>query len=462
MPYRGVPYSVLDARYLNLSDGFANPTASIGLTTVDGVATTAMRSDGAPSIDQGIVPTWTSIHTFQNTGLHILDTGGDHDLILKPGTDLGADRTLTLTTGDADRTITLSGNPTLDDWLDQSVKVAASPTFVSMTLSETTTAVTGVIFKGAVRFIHNFQHPTGGGAVPVGQNTFVGVNAGNFTTGSTATETFHASRNVGVGQSALELNTIGYDNMAMGRSALQFNTEGYQNTAMGTAALAASTTGFNNIAVGYNSLILNIGGKWNVAIGSFALQNNTEGIRNVAIGHNTGSGITTGDNNTFLGGFITGLAANLSGSVFVGFQAGSNETVDNKLYIANSNTTTPLIHGLFSGAGAGVTIHSQNAAGVPLIVKGIASQASNLQEWQKSDGQVYLQVQAAGHLEFDDAVNVVFDTTTGTKIGTATSQKLGFWNKAPIVQLAKADYNNWAAFGDVVNALVAVGLFDAA
>lgn len=32
------------------------------------------------------------------------------------------------------------------------------------------------------------------------------------------------------------------------------------------------------------------------------------------------------------------------------------------------------------------------------------------------------------------ATNFVFDTTTGTKIGTSTAQKLGFWNATPIVQ----------------------------
>lgn len=45
----------------------ANPTASVGLTAVNGVAATFMRSDAAPPIDQGIVPTWTGIHTFGNT-----------------------------------------------------------------------------------------------------------------------------------------------------------------------------------------------------------------------------------------------------------------------------------------------------------------------------------------------------------------------------------------------------------
>jgi len=42
----------------------ANPTATIGLTAVNGVATTFLRSDGAPALDQGITPTWTAKHTF--------------------------------------------------------------------------------------------------------------------------------------------------------------------------------------------------------------------------------------------------------------------------------------------------------------------------------------------------------------------------------------------------------------
>jgi hypothetical protein len=33
-----------------------------------------------------------------------------------------------------------------------------------------------------------------------------------------------------------------------------------------------------------------------------------------------------------------------------------------------------------------------------------------------------------------DATNIILNTTTGTKIGTATSQKLGFFNQTPVVQ----------------------------
>lgn len=64
--------------------GFANPTASVGLSAVNGSATTAMRSDAAPALDQGIAPTWTALHTFStnpvisNTapGLTLTDTTG--------------------------------------------------------------------------------------------------------------------------------------------------------------------------------------------------------------------------------------------------------------------------------------------------------------------------------------------------------------------------------------------------
>lgn len=50
---------------------------------------------------------------FDNTGLTVDDTGGDQQLTIKPGSNLTADRTLTLTTGDADRSVTLSGDLTV-------------------------------------------------------------------------------------------------------------------------------------------------------------------------------------------------------------------------------------------------------------------------------------------------------------------------------------------------------------
>jgi hypothetical protein len=51
------------------SASVANPTATIGLSAVNGSASSAMRSDGAPALSQAIVPTWTGAHTF-STGIY--------------------------------------------------------------------------------------------------------------------------------------------------------------------------------------------------------------------------------------------------------------------------------------------------------------------------------------------------------------------------------------------------------
>lgn len=84
----------------------------------------------------------SGIATLQNTGLRILDTDDSHVLIIAPGSNLTADKTLTLATGDADRTITLSGDPTLSDWFNQSVKTTAAPEFApasnAITIQNTT------------------------------------------------------------------------------------------------------------------------------------------------------------------------------------------------------------------------------------------------------------------------------------------------------------------------------------
>lgn len=82
-----------------------------------------------------------------------------------------------------------------------------------------------------------------------------------------------------------------------------------------------------------------------------------------------------------------------------------------------------------------------------------------------------------GGLNITDGVNIALATTTGTKIGTATSQKLSFWNVTPIVQpttaIAAASFvantsgiaDDTATFdgytiGQVVTALRNIGLLN--
>jgi len=47
---------------------FANPTALIGMTAINGSSSNAMRADAAPAIDPAISPTWTSTHSFSSAG----------------------------------------------------------------------------------------------------------------------------------------------------------------------------------------------------------------------------------------------------------------------------------------------------------------------------------------------------------------------------------------------------------
>lgn len=64
---------------------------------------------------------------FANTGLRLADTDNSHDLTIAPGSNLSAARTFTLTTGDADRTLTLGANVSLN----QNLQTTDSPTFAN-------------------------------------------------------------------------------------------------------------------------------------------------------------------------------------------------------------------------------------------------------------------------------------------------------------------------------------------
>lgn len=65
-PGDGLSIFTNDAGYItsaSLPTG-ANPSATIGLSAVNGSATTFLRSDGAPALDQAIAPSWSGAHVF--------------------------------------------------------------------------------------------------------------------------------------------------------------------------------------------------------------------------------------------------------------------------------------------------------------------------------------------------------------------------------------------------------------
>lgn len=187
------------------------------------------------------------------------------------------------------------------------------------------------------------------------KNTIIGDSAGTRTLG--ARNTFIGERsgywntdghdNVFVGDSAGYENTTGNYNVFSGNWAGWKNTTGNQNVFLGLAAGMMNTEGNANVFIGERTGWQSTTGSRNAFVGTNAGFANTSGIENTYLGTSAGARNTTGSCNTFLGR-KAGLN-NLSGdsSVFIGFYAGAQEMASHRLYIANSDTTTPLIYGEF-------------------------------------------------------------------------------------------------------------------
>ncbi len=152
------------------------------------------------------------------------------------------------------------------------------------------------------------------------ENVFVGYFAGR----NNSSGLF----NTGIGSRALGNINSDY-NTAIGAFSLSYSTGG-TNTAIGYSSLRDNTNGTGNVSTGFQTLISNSSGNNNVAYGNQALRSNLTGSSNVALG--TGAGYSNTNGN---------------GNVFVGNWAGFSETGSNRLYIANSTTSNPLVYGEF-------------------------------------------------------------------------------------------------------------------
>ncbi len=171
----------------------------------------------------------------------------------------------------------------------------------------------GIITKGGIRFIHNYQ-----AFGSDGYNTFIGLNAGNFTMSGTAGE---SSYNTAVGNEALQNLTTGYWNTTVGTYSLYNNTSGYYNCALGYSALFNNTTGSSNTAIGTNSLYNLSTGIGNTAVGAYTLLMSTVANWNVAIGNNALLNNTTGESNTAIGSYSLLSNSEGNGNIAIGMNS---------------------------------------------------------------------------------------------------------------------------------------------
>lgn len=107
-----------------------NDIPSSLIFTDDAGTDTELGAAGGGGINDG--DTLSTGLTFPNTGLHILDTNASHDLIIAPGSDLAADRTLTVTTGDSNRTLTMSGDATISGTNSGDVSLSGTPDYITI------------------------------------------------------------------------------------------------------------------------------------------------------------------------------------------------------------------------------------------------------------------------------------------------------------------------------------------
>ncbi len=153
----------------------------------------------------------------------------------------------------------------------------------------------GAIYREFNRMLHFYTPSTS-----VGDNTFLGIYAGNFT--MSGTNNYEATNNTGIGNYALTNLTSGYQNSGIGSNTLYNNTSGSYNTAVGGYALYSNTTGDQNTSVGTNSLYANTTGNQNTAVGDESLSSNTTGEFNTAVGIQSLNLNTIGISNTAVGG----------------------------------------------------------------------------------------------------------------------------------------------------------------
>jgi len=120
--------------------------------------------------------------------------------------------------------------------------------------------------------------------------------------------------------------------------------------AIGFSALA-NTTGSENMAIGFEAGLNNIAGNFNTFVGSEAGRGSAGAYSgNTTIGRRAGYSLTTdGSENTLIGSQAGEDITTGAGNVCIGYTAGESQitTDSNELWIANTDTATPLIYGEF-------------------------------------------------------------------------------------------------------------------
>lgn len=240
------------------------------------------------------------------------------------------------------------------------------------------------------------------------------------------------------GKSAIVTNT------AFGEFTLDSLTTAVGNTAFGYEAIKANLTATGNSAFGQGALQLTTG-QANTAIGFTAGQSNGAGSFNTYLGYQAGKNGTTATSGVFIGS-SAGQNSNGSQVICIGENAGLSAGTGS-IAIGNSAGTGTGTHNISLGQSSslGTTTGSFNIQiGYRTVGSGITTGNNNTLIGGQSvvgavSNNVAISDGAGNKVLWFNSVNAMIsdlkiDTVTGIKIGTATTNKLAFWNATPIVQ----------------------------
>ncbi len=221
--------------------------------------------------------------------------------------------------------------------------------FVATINNNTTTVYTDNIADASLGAAGPGNNTTGGGFY-INSNRFLESNSLNLSLGYNSGGATGSGElyNTFIGPYTGYSNTSGYHNTFLGTKTGWKNTTGYFNTFIGMFSGYNNTTGYSNYFGGMDAGLGNTSGSANVALGIFTGWGMTTGTSNVLVGYNVGYNLGAGSSNTMIGRGA-GYESTGSNNVLIGNQAGSQLTTEsNRLYIENSNSTSPLIYGNFS------------------------------------------------------------------------------------------------------------------
>lgn len=199
----------------------------------------------------------------------------------------------------------------------------------------------------------------------------------------------------------------------------------------------------NNSAAGYSSRAAIVSGTTGSAVVSFGDKDNMS------------EGALSFNNST--NEFSISKPLNLSADPTVSTQAATKAYADTKAPIA-----APTFTGTVTSSTGPINISGQNIPALNITTNQSGAQSFKLAVGYNSatsislvdvtnSKQILIFEPSNSSMTLADAYNLVLGSTTGTKIGTATTQKIGFYNATPVVQPS----------GNVITALTNLGLVSA-